>query len=305
MLVSWCHCRAANRISPVPEQEALEIGVEAYVYGYPLVTMEMTRRVMTNVAASQATKAPMGQFANLREYPTAAFQGCHSSERRHAVLGRMAGSFQGGLRPARARRSRPLLPDASLDGWTNVFASPGKRTTGTKAGDYVISGPHWRGALPRGVVQFKSPTDMVWILGRTYSSGTPEDFKEVHAIQDQSSLKPLSDYGMRYFPPKGKVDSTTDMKTSPRDQVNQMAAAAHFKLLAALVKQNPPSAADSPIIGKMAKVGIVPGRDFDLGKLDPAVAKTLEQATKTGLEQILAETAHVGKKVNGWQITFI
>jgi hypothetical protein len=149
-----------------------------------------------------------------------------------------------------------LMP--ALDGGTNVFASPGKRTTGTKAGDYVISGPHSRGALPRGVVQFKSLTGMVWILGRTYSSGTPEDFKEVHAIQDQYSLKPLSDYGKRYFPPKGKVDSTTDIKTSPRDQVNQMAAAAYFKLLAALMKQNPPSAADSPIIGKMARVGLSP-----------------------------------------------
>jgi len=122
----------------------------------------------------------------------------------------------------------------------------------------MSSAVHMEGCAAPGAVQFKSPTDMVWILGRTYSSATPEDFKEVHAIQDQYSLKPLSDYGKPYFTPKGKVDSTTDMKTSPRDQVNQMAAAAYFKLLAALMKQNPPSAADSPIIGKMVKVGIVP-----------------------------------------------
>ena len=48
--------------------------MEAYIYGYPLVTMEMTRRVMTNVAKPEGKHAPMGQFAKLREYPTPAFQ---------------------------------------------------------------------------------------------------------------------------------------------------------------------------------------------------------------------------------------
>jgi hypothetical protein len=74
--------------------------------------------------------------------------------------------------------------------------------------------------------------------------------------------------------------------------------------LAMLMKKNPPSAADAPIIAKMAKVGIVPGREFEMGKLDPVVAKALEQATTTGLEQIVAETQHMGKKVNGWQMNF-
>jgi hypothetical protein len=73
VLVVWGYSRVANRVSPVPEQEALEIVVETYIYGYPLVTTEMTRRVMTNAVAPLATKAPMGQFANVREYPNASF----------------------------------------------------------------------------------------------------------------------------------------------------------------------------------------------------------------------------------------
>jgi hypothetical protein len=267
------YSRAANRISPVPEQEALEIGIEAYIYGYPLVTMEMTRRIMTNVAAPLAMKAPMGQFANAREYPNAAFKDVTAPNAdtlySAAWLDLSRGPYILHV-PDEAGRYY-LMP--MLDGWTNVFASPGKRTTGTKAADYVISGPRWKGAVPRGVAHYKSPTDMVWILGRTYSTGTPEDFKEVHTIQDQYSLKPLSAYGKLYFPPKGRVDPSIDMKMAPRDQVNRMPAAAYFKLLAALMNKNPPSAADSPIIGKMARVGIVPGRDFDMGKLDPAVAK--------------------------------
>ena len=112
------------------------------------------------------------------------------------------------------------------------------------------------------MTRYKSPTDIVWIIGRTYSTGTPEDFKEVHTVHDQYSLKPLSAYGQRYSPPRVKVDSNIDAKTAPRDQVNHMPAMAYFKLLASLMIKNPPSATDSPIIGKMAKSGIVPGRDL-------------------------------------------
>ena len=304
LIAVWAYSKAGNRINGVPQQQALEIGTEAYIYGYPLVTMEMTRRVMTNVAAPQTMKAPMGQFANAREYPNASFKDVTAPNAdtlySSAWLDLSKEAYV--LHVPHENDRYYLIP--MLDGWTNVFASPGKRTTGTKAGDYAITGPHWDGTLPVGVIEYKSPTDMVWILGSTYRTGTPEDFKAVHVIQDQYSLKPLSACGKPYSPLKGKVDPNINMTTAPREQVNNMPALAYFKLLAALMKKNPPSPADSPIVGEMAKIGIVPGKDFDMGKLDPAAVKALEQATKTGLERIVTETEHLGKKVNGWQISF-
>ena len=83
-----------------------------------------------------------------------------------------------------------LMP--MLYGWTDVFQVPGTRTTGTKAQKYAITGPGWKGTLPKGVTEYKSPTNMVWILGRTYCTGTPADYKAVHKIQDQYKLVPLS-----------------------------------------------------------------------------------------------------------------
>jgi hypothetical protein len=56
------------------EEEAFKLGKEAYIYGYPLVTMEMTRRVMTNVSAIEGLRGPMGQFVSAREYLSAAFK---------------------------------------------------------------------------------------------------------------------------------------------------------------------------------------------------------------------------------------
>src|SRR5580704_12996885 len=143
-----------------------------------------------------------------------------------------------------------------LSGWTNVFQVPGKRTTGTKAQTYAITGPGWTGKLPDGVKELKSPTAMVWILGRTYCTGAAEDYKAVHELQDKYKLVPLSAYGKDYTPPKGTVDPSIDMKTPVREQVNTMKAGDYFKLLAGLMKDSPPAKEDAAMVDKMAKVGI-------------------------------------------------
>src|SRR5262249_4265628 len=111
-----------------------------------------------------------------------------------------------------------------LDGWTTVFEVPGKRTSGTAAQTYAITGPGWSGTLPDGVKEYKSSTSMVWLLGRIYCSGTLEDYAAVHALQDKVGLVPLSAYGKPYTPPEGKVDPSIDMETPVRDQVNALSA---------------------------------------------------------------------------------
>ncbi len=285
------------------ELEAREIAIEGYIYAYPLVTMEITRRVTTNVEKPEGSKAPMGQFARLRNYPAVDD---------HTVTAPNADTLytQAWLDVSK----EPWIvsiPDTKdryflfpmLDGWTNVFQVPGKRTTGTKAQKYAITGPGWTGTLPAGVTEYKAPTNMVWLLGRIYCTGTPEDYKAVHALQDQVSVVPLSAYGKPYAPPPGKVDPAIDMK-APRDQVNAMDGAAYFKLFADLMKSNPPAAEDAPMVAKLAKIGIVPGQDFDASKLDPAVAKGIAAAPKPGQEKIsnLKEAIVTGdaKLENGW-----
>ena len=140
-----------------------------------------------------------------------------------------------------------------LDGWTTVFQVPGKRTTGTAAQTYAITGPGWSGSLPAGVKEFKSPTSLVWLLGRIYCTGTPEDYAAVHALQDEIKLVPLSSYGKPYTPPPGVVDPKIDMKTPVREQVNRMDAVEYFTLLAELMKTNPPAPADAPEVAKFAE----------------------------------------------------
>jgi hypothetical protein len=277
----------ATATADVKETEALALATEAYVYAYPLVTMEITRRIMTNVAGPEGTRAPMGQFVRARTYPNASFRD---------VTAPNADTLYTTAWIDVSREPWILsIPDMKgryflfpmLDGWTNVFQDPGKRTTGTKAQKYAITGPGWSGTLPAGVTEYKSPTGMVWILGRIYSTGTPEDYKAVHALQDHVAVVPLSSYGKPYKPEPGKADPAIDMKTAVRDQVNAMEGTAYFKLFAELLKANPPAAEDAPMMAKLATIGVVPGQDFDAAKLDPAVAKGIDRAPKPAQDLIM------------------
>jgi hypothetical protein len=287
----------AQALSPV---EAQQIAEEAYIYGYSLISVEMSRKVITNVERPTATRAPMGQFALLREYPSAAY------------------------RDVTAPNADTLYSNAFVDvskepwviswpdmgdryyvwefyaAWVPVIYDPGSRTTGQKAQTYAITGPGWRGTLPDGVKEVKSPTATVWILGRTYSTGTPEDYKAVWALQDQYKLYPLSSWGKEYVPPPGKVDPSIDMKRSVRDSVNALDAARYFQWMAELMKNNPPEPEDGPIVAKMAHIGIVPGQAFDLSKFDPAVAKAIEGAPKAAWAKIVEYTKVAGQTKNGW-----
>jgi len=271
----------------VKERQARDTAIEVYIYAYPLVTMELTRRVMTNVEKADATRAPMGQFLGIRTYPPVDD---------HAVTAPNADTLYTIVWLDVSKEPWVVsIPDMKgrfflfpmLDGWTNVFEDPGKRTTGTGPQKYAITGPGWSGTLPQGVTEYKSPTGIVWVLGRIYCTGTPEDYKAVHALQDKVSAVPLSAYGKPYTPEPGKVDPGVDMKTAAREQVNALDAAAYFKLFAELLKTNPPAAEDAPMVAELAKIGIVPGQDFDATKLDPAVAKGLASAPKPAQDKIM------------------
>jgi len=275
------------------------LATEAYIYGYPLVTMEMTRRVITNVTKPEGTRAPMGQVIKLREYPNASFRDVTAP---NADTLYTTAFFDVGKEPWVL--SIPDMHDRyalfpMLDGWTDVFRVPGKRTTGTAAQTYAIVAPDWQGTLPAGIKEYRSPTDIVWLLGRIYCTGTPEDYAAVHALQDQCKLVPLSAYGKSYTPPPGKVDPSIDMKTPVRDQVNRLDAVEYFTLLAELMKRNPPSAADAPALEKFARIGLVPGQSFDASKLKADFVKRIPQI---GFARIMLQFK-VGTKVkhlNGW-----
>lgn len=299
--------KATEQDAPIIGSQAaadpLELATDAYIYGYPLVTMEMTRRVLTNVAAPEGKGTPMGQFANMREYPNAKFR---------AVTAPNADTLYSSAFLDVGREPHILtIPEEDgryylmpmLSAWTNIFAVPGKRTTGTGPQTYFIAGPDWSGSVPSGAKLIQAPTNLIWILGRTYCTGTPEDYRAVHALQDQYRLIPASAAGKAYTPPAGRVDPNIDMKTAVREQVNRMDATTYFNLLAGLMKDNPPALADGVPVAKMASIGIVPSRPFDPASQPPAIRDAIDRAPKEAIPRIMGHLKDTGRHVNGWTFT--
>ncbi len=279
--------------------EDFEAAADAYIYGYPLVTMEMTRRVITNVAEPEGTRGPMGRLIRLRAYPDASYRDvtAPNADTLYTTAFLDVGVDPWVVSVPDMKGRYFLLP--FLDGWTNVFAVPGSRTTGTGAQTFVITGPGWSGAVPDGVTQLKSPTAIVWMLGRIYCTGTPEDYAAVHALQDAFKLQPLSTWGNDYAPPPGKVDPAIDMKTPVRDQVNGLSTGAYFTLLAELLKRNPPAPADAPALEPFKAIGLVPGQSFDAKALDSRWERLLPQLS---FDRIMLQLVSL-KRENGWLFT--
>jgi hypothetical protein len=296
---------AARAADPLTAEEAHAIGVDAYLYFYPLVTMDVTRRQLTNIEPRKgALGGPMNTFANVLEYPTADmkvvvrpnFDTLYSSAWLDLTRGPVVVSA-----PDTDGRYY-LLP--MLDMWSNVFASPGSRTTGTEAGDFAIVPPGWRpegSGLPEGVQRIDAPTFYVWIIGRTKTDG-PADYDAVHKIQAGFKITPLSRWGQPPEPVKVEIDPGIDMKTPPKIQVDRMAAGEYFAHAAEIMKLQPPHVTDQPILALMAQIGIEPGTSFDLDKVDPAVKQALESVPQDAQKLMAWKLPTLARVVNEWSM---
>jgi hypothetical protein len=285
-----------------PEMTAEElqgIATNAYLYFYPLITMDVTRRQATDPAtAGEMGHGPMNQFVSMREFPPA--------DMRIVVRPNFDTLYSSGWLDL---RGGPVIMSAAdtggryyllpmLDMWTDVFASPGKRTTGTKAGKWAIVPPGWQGELPAGVARIDAPTPIVWIIGRTQTNG-PADYEAVHKIQDGFKLEPLAGAGAAAAP---IAETPIDMKLAPKDQVDAMSAEKFFTYASELMKVIPPHVTDEPIIAQLARIGIVPGQSFDFARADPDVQRALQAAPAAGLTAMKKKLPTLALVANGWEM---
>lgn len=280
-----------------------KIATEAYIYAYPMVLMEVTRRVSTNVDASDpkgGIRAPMNQFAHVAEFPDEKFD---------TVVRPNADTLYSALWFDVTRE--PLIitvPDSggryyllpALDMWTDVFTSPGTRTTGNGPQQIAIVGPRWHGKLPAGVTPYVSPTAVGWMIGRTQTNGVA-DYAAVHKFQAGLRATPLSAWGKPgYVPPAGRKNPQQDM-SAPVEQVAKMDAASYFAMFAELMKNNPPHANDYPMLDRIAHVGLVPGQAFNLNRQAPDVQAALRGAPATARKEIAEALPRAGVVSNGWR----
>src|SRR5512146_627542 len=178
---------ARDDVGQKSSQDLATIAQDAYIYGYPLMLMAETERRLTNVATAGDLAAPVNELARMTRIPDASFR---------AVVRPNVDTLYTSAFLDLSREPMILhVPNTGgryyvvemLDAYTNVFASPGKRTTGTEAHDFAIVGPRWTGTLPPGVEKIQAPTNMVWLIGRTQLDG-PQDLPACVRLNQQFTL---------------------------------------------------------------------------------------------------------------------
>jgi hypothetical protein len=245
----------------------------------------------------------MNTFANIPEYPPANFRG--------VVRPNFDTLYSSAWLDLTHEPVIVSIPDTQgryyllpmLDMWTDVFASPGWRTTGTRAGNFIVVPPGWRpeSELPKNTQRIDAPTPYVWIIGRTKTDG-PADYNAVHEIQAGFKITPLSQWGKPPQPVQVKIDPSVDMKTPPKTQVDTMPAGKFFAYAAEILKLQPPHITDQPTIAVLKRIGIEPGRSFDIAALDPAVRKGLESAPEDAQKLMAWKVPTLATVVNGWSM---
>ena len=264
--------------------------------------MDITRKQFTNIEpGKEFGKGPMNMFVSVPQYPPADFKGVVRSNfdtlysiawldltKEPLVIAApdTAGRFY-------------LLP--MLDMWTDVFASPGWRTTGTQAGQFLVTPPDWTGTVPAGLNHLPAPTPFVWVIGRTKTDGAA-DYAAVHKIQAGYTVTPLSRLGKSPEPVSVSIDPAVDMKTPPKIQVDSLSAADYFAYATELFKVHPAHITDQPILAQMKRIGIEPGKSFNIDALDPEIKAALQTVPEDAQALMTWKVPTLARVVNGWSM---
>lgn len=286
----------------VTEEEAHAIAVDAYLYLYPLISMDVTRKQSTNIEpGKEIGKGPINMFTNAPEYPP--------GNLRLVVRVNFDTLYSLAWLDMTKEAMVVSAPDTNgryyllqmLDMWTDVFASPGWRTTGTEAANFLVTPPDWSGTVPSGMSRISAPTPFVWIIGRTKTDGPP-DYGAVHRIQAGYKVTPLSQWGKPPQPVTVTIDPSVDMKTPPKMQVDTMPADKFFAYAAELLKVNPPHITDEPMMAELKKVGFGPGKSFSLEQASPAIRSAFSKAPEAAQKLMAWKVPTIAPVVNGWSM---
>lgn len=275
--------RAAT--SPASSQsQAQQVGTDAYVYGIALMEFLRQARTQTSVTVPNTlSDAPVNQLGSARHLASSAHQVIVQPN-----LDTLYTMGHLDLRHEALVLHVPAVPHHRyysfefLDPYTNVFHYLGTRTTGDRAGNFVITGPSFRGRVPKGLRRIRSRYQLAWLVGRTLVYGRA-DLPEVHRIQNGYRLIPLSQYlrrglGWRPARPRRIITRHTTYKIPT--------GLAFFDQLGAALAHNPPPRRDAAVLRELRTMGIGPGLHPSREHLSPAVRAGLKDAVAQGPAQV-------------------
>ncbi len=268
-----------------PDRASIKrIAVKVYLYGYPILLMDRTSQVLT--ADKNGVE---GQFKNQLRHiqvladPTfrAVVRPNNDTLYSSAFLDLKKEAVVLTIPKVRGR----YFSFALLDAWTNVFTTLGSGAFGrneneTYPASFAITGPNWKGEVPDGVQRIKSPTNLVWLMGRTEVKDQ-NDITDVIAIQAKYKLQLFSRYKNNSEPAlsiRGRIPAQQNL--TPNQQVRAMDGETFYTNLSRLINENPPHAVDAGIMKQLAVIGIIPGQQFNFSALPSDLQDVLNESTQ-------------------------
>jgi len=286
-----------------------DIATLAYIWGFPLVTMERQFNFLTspNVPPGPG-RGPANTISCARELINASFTDVVTPNADTLYC-----QTQFDLKNEPVVLVVPPIADRYysfqfLDAYTNDYAYTGLRTTGSTGGTYLIAGPDWNGQVPKGMTEIWTPTNLAWLVNRILVKG-PADVPNVHTIQDQISIKPLSEFQGNTTTP---LSSTTAAETTQTNASKEVPIGPQPKLIPTTgikiydeigqaMIGNPLNPPDPVLVTKLASIGISPGKTPSTQSND-----TIKTALQTGITEgqklINSKVANIGTVVNGWLV---
>lgn len=278
------------------QDELQAIAIEGYAYFYPLMIMEETRRQLTN--GTGGLHGPTNSLVHVRAYPTA--------DDRVVVRPNFDTLYSNAFIDVRAEPivvHSPALSDRFFmlpfyDMWTDAFAAPGSRTSGSGDVTIALCLPEWEGTLPDGMVRIDVPTPVVWLITRTQTNG-PDDYPYIHRHQDAMRLMPLSAWPgpAAAIPPANDPSVSTE---EPPALVAGLSGADYFALAAALAAEYGTHPTDHSQLMRLERLGIRIGETFDATKQSKAVEDAIAGAPKAAADLLITRVGTLGNIHNGW-----
>ena len=289
------------RPQKVPKAETLPTLTQAYRYGFPLVLMDLTREMQTNTEYPTAAmgRAPLNQFVHMSHLPDSTFKDVVRPN-----VGTLYSSAWVDLSDGPLIIEVPTTGDRyymmpMLSAWTNVYASPGKRTTGTLAKKFMVVGPKWDGDLLPNTDFIRSPTNLSWINVRIELTQNEGMNKKIAELQKGFKIYPASFLGKKYTPPQGVLNPNLSPET-PLEKILAMSAEDFFNRLNALMMRNPPAPEDDKTLLQFEQVSIAPGEKFSLSKFKPDEQKLISQIPQSVHQEFQKLKKEGASLSNGW-----
>lgn len=263
---------AEKTASATDKTEVWETVSDAYVYCLPLVLVNATKEAMTNTVAPSHTRAPVNQLIHAKGLATAASKDIVTPNVDTVYSQSFLDLEDNAMVYVKPQTDRFCSVEV-MDAYTNAVAILGSGGDTQEQQTYLITGPKYQGTVPDNMKQVTMPTNLAWMLIRVVCNGDA-DLENVYAIQNQMQLIPLSAYqsGEPYTSPVGTANPEYDFV--PITHVQAMTPQEFFDTANQLMVNNPPTAADEPLLKVLSSINVGPGETFDAALLgDQAMAQ--------------------------------